>query len=150
MLSAVIPPERSQPAMPLAEQLAHQRFVRPGPLVLGTALVHLHSTPHCQPGSGNLWAPPLLIRRQPPQLNYPSDTVPDPDHGPRLDIQHDQTGISTTTPPELASRVHSLPAILHKPNRTPISNCSKGPGVFPSCCAKRASLLVVQFHRAYG
>src|ERR1700731_1974995 len=37
MLSAVIPPERSQPAMPLAEQLAHQRFVRPGPLVLGTA-----------------------------------------------------------------------------------------------------------------
>lgn len=47
---------------------------------------------------GNLWAPPLLFRRQPPQLNYPSDTVPDPDHGPRLDIQHDQTGISTTTP----------------------------------------------------
>src|SRR5437588_13017120 len=38
MLSAVIPPERSQPAMPLAEQLAHQRFVRLGPLVLGTAL----------------------------------------------------------------------------------------------------------------
>ena len=34
MLSAVIPSERSQPAMPLAEQLAHQRFVRPGPLVL--------------------------------------------------------------------------------------------------------------------
>ena len=36
MLSAVIPPERSQPAMPLAGQLAHQRFVRPGPLVLGS------------------------------------------------------------------------------------------------------------------
>ena len=41
MLSAVIPPERSQPAMPLAEQLAHQRFVRPGPLVLGTALLNI-------------------------------------------------------------------------------------------------------------
>ena len=40
MLSAVIPPERSQPAMLLAEQLAHQRFVRPGPLVLGTALLN--------------------------------------------------------------------------------------------------------------
>src|SRR6201981_2107537 len=40
MLSAVIPPERSQPAMPLAEQLSHQRFVRPGPLVLGTALLN--------------------------------------------------------------------------------------------------------------
>src|ERR1051325_5013596 len=41
MLSAVIPPERSQPAMPLPEQLAHQRFVRPGPLVLGTALLNV-------------------------------------------------------------------------------------------------------------
>ncbi len=41
MLSAVIPPERSQPAMPLAGQLAHQRFVRPGPLVLGTALLNI-------------------------------------------------------------------------------------------------------------
>src|SRR6202047_1675310 len=39
MLSAVTPSERSQPAMPLAGQLAHQRFVRPGPLVLGTALL---------------------------------------------------------------------------------------------------------------
>lgn len=37
MLSAVIPPEHSQPATLLAERLAHQRFVRPGPLVLGTA-----------------------------------------------------------------------------------------------------------------
>src|SRR6267143_4148054 len=40
MLSAVIPSERSQPAVLLAEQLAHQRFVRPGPLVLRTALLN--------------------------------------------------------------------------------------------------------------
>src|ERR671938_286520 len=39
MPSAVIPSERSQPAMLLAEQLAHQRSVRPGPLVLGTAFL---------------------------------------------------------------------------------------------------------------
>src|SRR5262249_11948102 len=39
MLSAVIPTERSQPAMPLAGLLAHQRSVHPGPLVLGTALL---------------------------------------------------------------------------------------------------------------
>ena len=39
MLSAVIPAERSQPAVHLAVQLAHQRFVRPGPLVLGTGLL---------------------------------------------------------------------------------------------------------------
>ena len=36
MLSAVIPSERGYPAMPLARQQAHQRFVHPGPLVLGT------------------------------------------------------------------------------------------------------------------
>ena len=34
MLSAVIHSERSYPAMPLARQLEHQRFVHPGPLVL--------------------------------------------------------------------------------------------------------------------
>src|SRR4030088_2314808 len=39
MPSAVILPERSQPAVPLARQLAHQRSVHPGPLVLGTALL---------------------------------------------------------------------------------------------------------------
>ena len=40
MLSAVIPSERSQPAVPLAGQLAHQSCVRPGPLVLGTAFLN--------------------------------------------------------------------------------------------------------------
>ena len=39
MPSAVIPSERSYPAMLLAEQPAHHRFVHPGPLVLGTALL---------------------------------------------------------------------------------------------------------------
>ena len=34
MLSAVIPSEYSYPAMPLARQQVHQRFVQPGPLVL--------------------------------------------------------------------------------------------------------------------
>src|SRR5210317_788129 len=36
MLSAVILSELSYPAMPLARQLEHHRFVHPGPLVLGT------------------------------------------------------------------------------------------------------------------
>ncbi len=39
MLSAVITSQRSQPAVLLVEQLAHQRLVRPGPLVLRTALL---------------------------------------------------------------------------------------------------------------
>jgi hypothetical protein len=36
MLSAVIRSERSYSAMPLARQQIHNRFVHPGPLVLGT------------------------------------------------------------------------------------------------------------------
>ncbi len=36
MLSAVIPSEHSYPAMRLASQPVHQRFVHSGPLVLGT------------------------------------------------------------------------------------------------------------------
>jgi len=43
-----------------------------------SSLVHLHSTPDCQPGWGNLWAPPLHFGRRPPQSNYPPDTVPLP------------------------------------------------------------------------
>ena len=39
MLSAVISARRGYPAMPLARQLAHQRSVHPGPLVLGAALL---------------------------------------------------------------------------------------------------------------
>ena len=41
MLSAVIPSEHSYPAVLLAEQLVHQRFVHPGPLVLGAALLKI-------------------------------------------------------------------------------------------------------------
>ena len=152
MLSAVITSQRSQPAVLLAEQLAHQRLVRPGPLVLRTALlktptraadrdrtVSRRSKPSSRAAlmgeQPNPWAPPLPFRRRPPQSNYPSGTVPEPDNGPRLDNQSDQSGISTMTPPELASRFHSLPPILHKSHRSPIPNYSKGPGVFPSCCA---------------
>ena len=36
MLSVVIPSEHSYPAMQLASQPVHQRFVQPGPLVLGS------------------------------------------------------------------------------------------------------------------
>src|SRR6266850_6531708 len=39
MLSALIPPAGRKPAVPLAGQLAHESCVRPGPLVLGTALL---------------------------------------------------------------------------------------------------------------
>ncbi len=41
MLSALIPSEHSYPAMPLARQPEHQRFVHSGPLVLGAAPLKL-------------------------------------------------------------------------------------------------------------
>src|SRR5687768_8900606 len=41
MPSAVIPSERSYPAMRLAPQQVHQRFVHPGPLVLGTDPINI-------------------------------------------------------------------------------------------------------------
>ena len=44
MLSAVIHSEHSYPALPLAQQLEHQRFVHSGPLVLGIALLKFPST----------------------------------------------------------------------------------------------------------
>ena len=39
MLSAFIQTELSYPAMPLARQLVHHRFVQPNPLVLGSGLL---------------------------------------------------------------------------------------------------------------
>src|SRR6267378_2932910 len=41
MLSAIIRSKHSYPAMPLARQQEHQRFVHPGPLVLRTAPLNL-------------------------------------------------------------------------------------------------------------
>src|SRR5580765_2292892 len=44
MLSAVISTEHSYPALLLAEQLEHQRFVHPGPLVLRTSPLKFPTT----------------------------------------------------------------------------------------------------------
>ena len=43
MLSAVIPSVHSYAALPLARQLLHQRYVHPGPLVLGTDFLKIPS-----------------------------------------------------------------------------------------------------------
>ena len=74
----------------------------------------------------NLRTPPLLFRRQPPQLNYPPDTVPWPDDGSWLESQNSKAGISRLAPPELAPRLQSLPPILHNPLLMPLQSCSKG------------------------
>ena len=74
------------------------------------------------------WLPmirPTLLRR-PPQSNYPPDAVPDPAYGPELESRHEQGGISTLPPPQLALKLPRLPPILHNPYQNPTSSCSKG------------------------
>ena len=44
-----------------------------------TPFIPLRSLNDFQPFWGNLWTPPLLFRRRPPQSNCPPDTVPAPD-----------------------------------------------------------------------
>ena len=61
-----------------------------------------------------------------PHSNYPPDTVSALDHRARLEYQNNQGGISTSAPPDLAAKSHSLPPILHRSFQHPMSRCSKG------------------------
>ncbi len=45
----------------------------------------------------------------------------------RLVLQHTKGGISLAAPPELASRLHSLPPMLHMVCQNTTPSCSKGP-----------------------
>ena len=47
-------------------------------------------------------------------------------HGPRLEPQRHQGGISRLAPRELASPLQSLPPILHRYGQSPMQSCSKG------------------------
>ncbi len=58
--------------------------------------------------------------------------------GSGLDLRQRKGGISTSAPPELASRLHSLPPILHKRSQRPRPSCSKAPrGLFVLLRARR-------------
>ena len=85
----------------------------------------LHSVNGFQPLWGNLWTPPLLFWRRPPQSNCPSNTVWLPDNGQPLELQPCKSGIPTLTPPILTNWLHSLPPILYIQNQNPILNYSK-------------------------
>src|ERR1043166_7195933 len=69
MLSALILSEHSYPALPLTRQLEHQRFVRPGPLVL-------RSEPHKSP------APTVDKGRTVSRRSQPSSRAPLPGEQP--------------------------------------------------------------------
>ncbi len=52
-------------------------------------------------------------------------------HGRPLGPQLHKGGISRTAPPNLATRLHSLPPILHMYSPDPMTSCSKAPrGLF--------------------
>src|SRR5690625_4960372 len=87
----------------------------------------LRSSNDFQPFCGNLWAPPLLFRRRPPQSNCLPDTVSGPDYGPGLEGSYSKGGIPRVPPPKLALRVQRLPPILYKLYKHSISGYSKAP-----------------------
>src|SRR5699024_2983393 len=75
----------------------------------------------------NLWAPPLLFRRRPPQSNCLPDTVSEPDNGSRLEGLCSQGGIPRVPPRKLALTLLRLPPILYKLYKHSISGYSKAP-----------------------
>jgi hypothetical protein len=91
-----------------------------------STLMPLHYEHDVRPYLAYLRTPPLHFRRRPPQSNCLPCTVPDPDHGPRLEPQTNQGGISRMAPRELASPFHSLPPILHRLVQSPMQSYSKG------------------------
>ena len=91
-----------------------------------SSLLPLYSTTDgFQPSRGNLWTPPLLFRRRPPQSNCPPDSVPAPVHGARLEFQYPKGGIPTATPHPLTRMLLCLPPILYNIFQSPIPSYSK-------------------------
>ena len=85
-----------------------------------STLMPLHYQHDFRPYLAYLRTPPLPFRRRPPQSNCLPYTVPSPDHGPRLEPQTNQGGISRMAPLKLASEFHCLPPILHKSVHSPM------------------------------
>ncbi len=91
-----------------------------------STLMPLHYEHDVRPYLAYLRTPPLHFGRRPPQSNCLPCTVPNPDNGPRLESQTNQGGISTSAPPELASRLQCLPPILHRLVQNSMQSYSKG------------------------
>ena len=68
-----------------------------------------------------------MLFRSVSQSRYcPAYTVPNPDHGPRLDSKQTKGGISRLTPRCLATPLQSLPPILHIIYPKSMQSYSKG------------------------
>ena len=90
-----------------------------------SSLVRLHYQLDFHPSLENHCAPPLLFRRQPPQSNYPPNTVPLIDLDQRLEEKYNKDGISTAAPPQPKLELQSVPSILRKLYLDSMSSCSK-------------------------
>ena len=86
-------------------------------LALNSRCPTVISPPSCS--SVTLW-------EEPPQSNYPPDTVPNGAHTARLGLPFNEGGISRMTPQPLTPLLLRLPPILHTSNQKPVSSCSKG------------------------
>ncbi len=80
----------------------------------------------CRPARGDLWMPPLLFGRRPPQSNWPPGTVPASFSDARLGLRRRRGGISRTAPPGPEAGDHSLPPILRTRRLKPTPRCSEG------------------------
>ena len=85
-----------------------------------STLLPLHYQHDFRPYLAYLRTPPLHFGRRPPQSNCLPYTVPNPDHGSRLEPQQHQGGISRLAPQQLALLLQSLPPILHKCCQSPM------------------------------
>jgi hypothetical protein len=90
---------------------------------LSSSLMLLHSAYGYQAYWENLWKPPILFWRRPPQSNYPPCTV---SYFIRLGSRETKGGISTMTPWYLAIPIQSLPPILHIVHPKSMQSYSKG------------------------
>ena len=91
-----------------------------------STLLPLHFRYDVRPYQAYLRTPPLHFGRRPPQSNCLPCTVPDLVFRPGLEPQRHQGGISRTAPLKLASKLLSLPPILHKCLQSPMQSYSKG------------------------
>ena len=97
--------------------------------LVGLAVKHAFAIAHlgrCPTVPRNLRTPPLPFGRRPPQSNCPPCTVPDPDHGPRLEPQRHQGGISLVGSPEPGVPASKPPTYPTQVRQSPMQSCSKG------------------------
>src|SRR2546427_194900 len=132
MLSAVIASVHSYPAMRLASQPVHQRYVHSGPLVLGAAPVKSPAPTADRDQTVSRRFEPSSRTTLNGEQPYPWDRLQPQDvmsrhrgakHRRRYELQ---AGMSTLAARELAPSLHSHPAILHKPHHSPMQSYSKG------------------------